>query len=239
MAKIARNQAFAKPERVALALESDIRSGLLQHGAKLDSESELVRRFAVSRTTVRKGLEQLSEKGLITTRTGIGSFVTFGGEIIDNRIGWTRALANWDEAVETKLLRLEIVVDAAAALRLDLGIQSFVAIDRLRLLARSGKVVSIERSMVPYWPQLANVPLSGLTGGSLSATLTEAGLLAASGEEWAEVARLENEDAALMGAAPAAAVLRTRRLVRDHEGRVIEYVVSLLDPDYFALHLEY
>jgi len=35
------------------------------------------------------------------------------------------------------------------------------------------------------------------------------------------------------------AFLRTRRLVRAAGGRPIEYVVSLLDPDFFALHLEF
>ena len=45
--------------------------------------------------------------------------------------------------------------------------------------------------------------------------------------------------AEIMGAQANAPFLRTRRIVRDGEGRVIEYVVSLLDPGHFALHLEY
>ena len=52
-------------------LRDDSRSLLelgLRHGAKLESEHQLVRRFEVSRATVRKGLEVLAEKGLITTR---------------------------------------------------------------------------------------------------------------------------------------------------------------------------
>jgi GntR family transcriptional regulator len=43
-----------------------------------------VRRFDVSRNTVRKGLEALTGKGLITTRVGIVSFVTFNGSMIDH-----------------------------------------------------------------------------------------------------------------------------------------------------------
>jgi GntR family transcriptional regulator len=46
-------------------------------------------------------------------------------------------------------------------------------------------------------------------------------------------------DAALAGVPPGTAFLRTRRLVRDSEGRVVEYVVSLLDPRHFALHLAF
>jgi GntR family transcriptional regulator len=79
--------ASAKTERIARSLESDILSGKLEYGAQLESENALVRRFAVSRNTVRKGLETLAGKGLITTRVGIGSFVTFEGRTIDNAAG--------------------------------------------------------------------------------------------------------------------------------------------------------
>ena len=61
----------AKPERVANELEQDIRSGVLGFGDQLQSENELVQRFSVSRNTVRKGLEELSSRGLITTRMGV------------------------------------------------------------------------------------------------------------------------------------------------------------------------
>jgi GntR family transcriptional regulator len=66
-----------------------------------------------------------------------------------------------------------------------------------------------------------------------------AGLVPDHGEEWAEIHRLDAEEAALLGAPAGCAYLRTRRLVRDANGRPIEQVVSLLDPDLFALHLEF
>jgi GntR family transcriptional regulator len=46
-------------------------------------------------------------------------------------------------------------------------------------------------------------------------------------------------DAELLRCAPGSAFLRTRRLTREAEGRPIEYVTSLLNPAYFALHLEF
>src|SRR5271156_2220390 len=97
----------AKPERVAMALEHEIRSGKLGFGARLQSENELVRRFAVSRTTVRKSLEALAEKGLIKTKMGIGSFVAFDGQVLDNSLGWTRALSDRRSDVDTRALRIE------------------------------------------------------------------------------------------------------------------------------------
>jgi len=231
--------AEAKPEKVANALEQEIRSGKLRYGARLQSESELVRRFAVSRTTIRKGLEALAGKGLITTRMGIGSFVTFDGQVLDNALGWTRALASHKDAVETHVLRIAVVTDAALARQLKQKNSSFIAIDRSRSLRGSGRIVSIERSRVPFRKILEHIPLKGLTRGSLSATLRDAGLIAQSGEEWAEIECLSESDARLVRVAPGTPFLRTRRLVRDGEGQAIEYVVSLLDPRHFALHLEF
>lgn len=222
-----------------MTLEQDILSGKLGFGDQLESENALVRRFAVSRNTVRKGLESLVEKGLITTRVGIGSFVTFEGRTIDSALGWTRALASGKGAVETRLLRLARISDPDLARELGQPAPDFIAIDRARALGGSGRVVSIERSRVPYRPALADVVAEGLKDGSLSATLNAAGLRAESGEEWAEIECLNPADAALAGAEPGTPFLRTRRLVRDAQGHIIEYVVSLLDPRHFALHLAF
>jgi GntR family transcriptional regulator len=231
--------AAAKPERVARSLERDILSGKLGYGEQLESENALVRRFAVSRNTVRKGLETLAERGLITTRVGIGSFVTFQGRTLDNALGWTRALSNEQETVETRLLRLVRLSDPELAAMLGEANPEFIAIDRTRALSRSGHVVSIERSRVPLRPSLLHVVTDGLKDGSLSATLAAAGLRGERGEEWAEIECLGTADAALAGCKPGTPYLRARRLVRDADGRVIEYVVSLLDPRHFALHLAF
>lgn len=231
--------ATAKPERIAQSLEDDIRSGKLGFGDQLESENALVRRFAVSRNTVRKGLETLAGKGLITTRVGIGSFVTFDGKPIDDALGWTRALSRQQEAIDTELLRLALIKDADLSRMLKLPKPEFIAVDRTRALKKSGRVVSIERSRVPLRAGLESVETDGLVNGSLSATLLAAGLRGASGEEWAEIECLSLSDASLAAVTVGTPFLRTRRLVRDAEGKVIEYVVSLLDPHHFALHLEF
>jgi GntR family transcriptional repressor for pyruvate dehydrogenase complex len=57
-------------------LAASIRSGQLQPGAKLPTESEIMTRFAVSRTVVREALSRLQASELVRTRHGIGTFVT-------------------------------------------------------------------------------------------------------------------------------------------------------------------
>lgn len=231
--------AAAKSERIATVLEAEIRSGRLSFGDKLDSENALVRRFSVSRNTVRRGLEELSSRGLITTRIGIGSFVTFNGQTINDAIGWSRALADAGAKAQTRLLRLERVNDAALAKDLGLADTEFIAVDRLRSLSGNGQVISVERSRLPFMPAYADVLEHGLFGNSLSETMRSVGHIPDHGEEWADLHWLDSEDAALFGVSEGAVYLRTRRLVRAADGQVIEYVISLLDPKHFALHLEF
>lgn len=229
----------AKPERIATVLEQEIRSGVIGYGERLQSENELVQRFSVSRSTVRKGLEELSSRGLITTRVGIGSFVTFDGKVVDDAVGWSRALANAGANAEARTLRLEVIEDAVLAERLGIASPAFIAVDRVRSNASDGHAISIERSRLPLSPELEEIPLKGLREGSLHKTLRDAGLVPDHGEEWADIEMLTETDATILGCLPGTPFLRTRRLTRTGDGRPIEYVTSLLNPAHFALHLEF
>src|SRR5918996_5730991 len=61
--------------RIAAELGAEIESGALAPGSRLASESELTRRFGVSRGTVRQALANLRQRGLIEAVAGRGSFV--------------------------------------------------------------------------------------------------------------------------------------------------------------------
>jgi GntR family transcriptional regulator len=63
-------------ERVQSVLAGDIADGSLPPEAQLPSEDGLVARFKVSRTTVRKAIQNLVERGLVEVRRGKGTFVT-------------------------------------------------------------------------------------------------------------------------------------------------------------------
>ena len=63
-------------ERVESVLAGDIGDGSLPPETQLPSEDGLVERFKVSRTTVRKAIQNLVERGLVEVRRGKGTFVT-------------------------------------------------------------------------------------------------------------------------------------------------------------------
>ena len=230
-----------KSRRLAETLEREIRAGRFAHGDQLASEQSLMRQFAVSRNTVRRGLEQLARKGLITTRTGIGSFVTYDGQAIDDGLGWSRALAAVGASeIETRRLDLRRGPCPASAAFLGARDAEFLCLDRLRLIADEGIGISLERSRLPWRPAFAAVLEEGLVEDSLSATLAALGLVVAQGEEWAQVLpALSKADAARMARPAGRPMLRLRRVTREASGAVIEYVESILDPAHFGLHLAF
>ena len=63
-------------ERVESVLAADIADGSLLPEAQLPPEEALIERFKVSRTTVRKAIQNLIERGLVEVRRGKGTFVT-------------------------------------------------------------------------------------------------------------------------------------------------------------------
>ncbi|MCU1579029.1 MAG: hypothetical protein JWP19_1233 [Rhodoglobus sp.] len=66
-----------RAELVAQRLTDAIELGLLAHGERLPSETEMARQFGVATVTTREALETLRDKGLVETRRGRdgGSFV--------------------------------------------------------------------------------------------------------------------------------------------------------------------
>ena len=64
-----------KYERVADAIEADIRSGELPPGMRLQPERVLMAEFGVSYGTVRHAVKVLRDRGLVRTRHGEGNYV--------------------------------------------------------------------------------------------------------------------------------------------------------------------
>ncbi|MCI0547755.1 MAG: GntR family transcriptional regulator [Candidatus Rokubacteria bacterium] len=63
-------------QKVAAEIRRRIRAGIYQPGARISTESELVREFGVSAITVRRAVHDLAVEGLLVSRQGLGVFVT-------------------------------------------------------------------------------------------------------------------------------------------------------------------
>lgn len=224
--------------RVASRLSRQIRDGKLPKGSQLPGEHQLAEDFAVSRGTVRQALAALERDGLIAKHAGAGSFVVYDGELIDENAGWSHALRNRGVTVRPTVLRLERDELPELARELEVNQSAFLAIDRVRCMD-DGTPLSLERSRIPWDPAVAEVIEEGLENGSVSTLLARLNRAATSGEEHAEVVRLNSTDAKLLHGEPGDVFLRVVKTTRDERGSVIEHVISLLDPEHFTLSLRF
>lgn len=62
--------------RLETQIAAGIANGQFPVGSRLPAEDDLVERFHVSRTTVRKAIQNLTVRGLVEIRRGTGTFVT-------------------------------------------------------------------------------------------------------------------------------------------------------------------
>lgn len=227
-----------KHEQIAQVLEGEIRRGSMPRGRRLPGETALAERFSVSRNTVRAALSELGASGLIATRSGKGSFVTYDGNPLDVELGWARALEDHGVATRVEVVKLDEITDPALAAELGETDDRFVVIDRLRSANGVG-VISYERSRIPALPAVTRALADGRAAGSLTQLLRDVDLIAAQGEQWVEIHRLTADEAHLLGRAAGDSFLWSRCVTRNDRGALVENVESLLDPDHFRLHFQF
>lgn len=225
-----------KHERIAAALGGQIRAGKMPR--QLPGEVTLATQFRVSRATIRQALEELARDGLIATRAGIGSFVTFDGAPLTTDQGWATAFRRQGIGTTVEVLRIATVEDRELADRLGQESPEFVAVERVRRIA-SGVAISYERSRLAATDASRSLSETGLVEQSLTATLASLGLFAMQVEQWAEVRQLREEEAQALSRDRSEWFLVTRRLSRTAAGELVESVESALDPAHFRLHLKF
>ncbi|MGQ9501888.1 MAG: GntR family transcriptional regulator [Anaerolineae bacterium] len=129
-------------------LRDHILSGAWQPGESIPPESELVKQYHVSRTTVRQVLDLLVKEGLIFRQRGRGSFVAHPTveQGLTRIISFTEDMRRRGLQPGTQVLSVELVgapPEIAAYLRISPG-EELALLKRLRLA--DGEPMSIEES---------------------------------------------------------------------------------------------
>ena len=228
-----------KHQAISEALAKEIRDGLRPAGEQLPGEHALAREFGCSRTTMRAALAELSEAGLIATRTGKGSYVLFDGRRLDDPLGWAHAMAVQGVETGVRTLSVREVRDEDLARRLGTPTPDFVLVERTRELIAGDTVVSYERSHLPALPEIRAMTNRGPAEFSLTAVMREAGLHPDHGEQSVRGRRIDAEEARVLHRAPGDWFLETSRTSKAADETFTEHVVSLLDPDHFQLSVEF
>lgn len=148
---LARDNPLPLHTRIREELRQQITRGHLAPRQRLDSEAQLMRRYGVSRITVRQALQTLEQQGLIVKVAGKGSFVAPQPPTQDlNRLqGLAEALSPQGRQIRNQLLAIRTEPSGepvAQALGLATG-DSVLHLRRLRLV--DGQALSVDCSWLP------------------------------------------------------------------------------------------
>ncbi len=233
--------ALNKTEGVALyvqvreTLRDQIKTGVLKPGQKLPAEDELAAQFGVSRMTVRQGISDLTDEGVLYRRRGIGTFVTqFHVERDHNKLTdfFETARAEGFKA-EVQLLSRE-VVPAKLMVAKALALQETEPVIRIQTLRLANNVpVTIYDEYVPYklCPELLTEDLRARPAWQI---LENYGHVIKRAVQKIEARAADEDVARLLNIEEGAPVLFKNRVISAEDGKPVELILCHNRGDSYA-----
>lgn len=211
-------------EEVRHRLLQELATGKLEPGAKLENESDLAERFAVSRSTIREAVRALVDAGLLARRHGSGTYVIASPRArhpLETTVSYTGMIRAAGQEPGEAVLSKEVRApkdDERELLALEDG-ETVIDVERIRLA--DGRPIIYSRDRIPA--RLAGQKDSRALERSLYA------LLAGSGHPVASAS------ARLM---PTVATTRLARLLEIKRGTPLLHIDQVdYDPDGKAVML--
>jgi GntR family transcriptional regulator len=210
-------------ERLRNALTAVLDSGGIAPGESLPSEREMAEALAVSRSTLRQGLKELAQMGIVATRPGAGTIVV--GRIpkaLSRLSGFTEDMRLRGLEPSSRVLECSIGrVGADAAFRTGLPLGSPV-LTLVRLRLAGGEPIAYERAMVPV--ETVGVDYDGT--GSLYDRMDARNARPQRVLQSLQATEAGEELAGHLGIRPGAAVLEISQLGYGATGTVVEDATS-------------
>jgi GntR family transcriptional regulator len=209
-------------------------------GDLLPSESQLCRRYSVSRTVVRQALGELEADGLVHKVKGQGTYVTgrrLRAGFVQRSLSFYESMVHAGHSVRSRVIALHTEPSGVALARLieiDLG-EDVVRFDRVRSV--DGQPVQVVRTALParLFPGLAELDM---TDRSLYQVLADSyGVRPATGDRAIDATALSREDARHLGAAEGEPALRVESVTRSAQGVLFEHSVSVSPGDRFTFEI--
>jgi GntR family transcriptional regulator len=211
-------------------LSAALNDGLIAPGSALPSESELMRRFQVSRNTVRHAIGQLEREHRVVCRRGSGSYARSVPQAEISPTQMSEVLHDFErEHCSSRLLRVQSTTTPAFIRRKDPAFgEKSLLVQRCRSFKDEPFMFST--SYVP--DSLAGrLTRRNLTQHVVLSALDAAGVRPHSAEEITTAVTADAFTARHLGVEIASALLCVHRLVRDDADRSIEHQSHLFRPD--------
>ena len=207
----------------------------------IPSEPELCRAYSVSRTTVRKALDDLVREGLLYRVQGKGTFVAppkLRERFAQRTAGFYEDMVSRGFTVRTRVLEQTVVRASkrvASELELPAG-DKVVKWVRLRSIGNDPILISTSFVSQRRFPDIED---EDLTEVSLYALLREKyGVHLARGTRLVEVSFCTEEEAGLLRVSPGAPLLVLTGTMYDTEGQPVEFGVARHRGDRSQLEIE-
>lgn len=137
--------------QVKSRIEEDV-IGRLRPNDLIPSEHVLMEKYDVSRTTIRKALEQLNQEGIVYKKHGIGTFVSEEKmrQQLANYSGFSRQMEKMGYTIKYTVLEQTIIpCNNELAKRLDISLNEKVFFLK-RKATRNGENINFTQSYIPY-----------------------------------------------------------------------------------------
>lgn len=221
--------------QLARSLREHISSGGIDPGSALPSERDLSEMAGLSRVTVRKGIEQLIDEGVLIRRQGSGTFVArrieAPGAKLSSFSDDTRSRGEAPSVVWIYRSYAQPTEEEAAAL--DVSPSALVArLGRVRLAG--GEPLAIEHAVIPaiFMPDLDSL------GDSLYQALESHGFRPTSGTQRVRASLATPTEAGILSVEQNSEVLRIDRRTRIPDGRIVEFTRSVYRGDRYEFVTE-
>lgn len=222
--------------QVREAIREQIANGILKPGEKLKPEEELAVTMGASRMTIRRGIQDLIEEGVLYRRRGVGTFIAH--RHIDRN---HNRLSGYIEsaAVEGFVPSIEVLVreitGATHLVARALKLREEEPVFRVRTLRLAdGEPLAVHDEHVPYklHPDLLD---DDIENRQLWELLSDHGYPAKRAVQRVEARAADEEIAQLLGIEDGAPVLYKLRTVYSEDGSPVEFAICHNRGDRYSL----
>jgi GntR family transcriptional regulator len=214
--------------QLARSLREHISGGGIDPGSALPSERDLSEMAGLSRVTVRKGIKQLIDEGVLIRKQGSGTFVArrieAPGATLSSFSDDTRSRGEDPGVVWIYRAFALPTAEEAAALQVA-GDTRVARLGRVRLAG--GEPLAIEHAVIPatFLPDL------GSLGDSLYEALAAHGFRPTTGMQRVRASLATPTEAGILSVQEKSEVLRIERSTRIPDGRIVEFTRSVYRGD--------
>lgn len=236
---ISRTEGIPHYVRIRESLREMIAVGELERGQKLPSEDELATRYGVSRMTVRQGISDLIDDGLLYRRHGVGTFVALP-HVERDHTRLTDFFENSNiKGIQTKASILNIEINPveskiAEALSLEKG-ELIIHIKSIRFA--DDVPVTLHDAYIPHklFAELIKDDLISLEIQHLWSLFENLGVRVKNAVQRVEARGADQEIARLMQTEVGAPILYKERTVFADDGTPVEFTYCYNRGDMYSL----